>query len=236
MGRWVYDPKLGKNVNGGRKAKGPVKPRLRMSFDLVGDWQKAMRVGKALKLDDAIEKAVRQESALGEKMMKQNLTRGGQPSGSPFAALSPWTIASRKLAKPAIAGSKPLIARGDLRNAITHVVTGSGRTTQGFVGVLKQARAASGGGYMVNIAAVQEFGKTIVVRLTPKMVRFLAILAKTMGGSPKKSAPGTAKKFLVIRIPPRPFIGPTFKVWAKDAPARFMKRIAILTKGALGTP
>lgn len=238
MPRWVKDA-TGKNVNGGRAGKKPAAPqapKLKTQFDIIGDWENALGDLKSLKLDDAIERAVRQEAALAEKVVKQNLTRGGAPTDAPFARLSPWTLAARRLAKPAIKGTKPLIARGDMRNAVTHVVEGNGRETTAFVGVLKQAIGGKPGSpHMVNVAAVQEFGKTIVVRLTPKMIRFLAVLAKEAKMPPKaKSGSKATKHFLVIRIPPRPFLRPAFETWSKGAPERFMKRVAHFTGGALG--
>lgn len=244
MPRWVYDPKLGKHVSGGRKGKaaggGGGKVRLTTRMDLIGDWERCLTDMRALDLPKAIEKAIRQEVALAERMMKENLTKGGQPAGAPFAALSPWTLAARRLAKPPIKGTKALMARGDMRNAITHVVFGRGAEAVGFAGVLRQTKSGRpGGAPMVNIAAVHEFGKTIVVRMTPKMIRFLAVLAKE-AKMPAKTNPGGAgtagNRFLVIHIPARPFIRPVFALWSKDAPARFMKRVAHFTNGTLGDP
>lgn len=234
--------RFGSGGGGGAK-KGKNRVQLITRFDLIGDWEKAMKVTKTLTLDKAIQQAVKQEAKLGERMMKENMTRGGNPAGSPFKKLSPWTVAARQLGgttahpRPPAKGTKPLIAQGDLRNAITSVVVGSGRETAAFVGVLKQAQGSSPGGpEFVNIGNVQEFGKTIVVRMTPKMVRFLAVLAKAAKAPPTGAGKGTGKKFLVIHIPARPFVRPAFALWAKEAPDRFAKRISILTKGALGTP
>ncbi len=234
---------------GGSASSGgtPRRVNLRTSFDLIGDWEKALKATKALHLDKAIEKAVRQEAAMAERITKENLTRGGNPAGSPFASLSPWTIAARRLSKPRVKGTKPLMARGDLRASITHVIEGQGRTTNGFVGVLKQTTRAAGGAgggtravggqKMVNIAAVHEFGKTIVIRITPKMRRFLAVLAKAAKLPPRpKKAKGGGKRFLVIHIKARPFIRPAFAVWSRDAPARFAKRVATFTQGKVPAP
>jgi hypothetical protein len=223
---------------GGGGGGGGAKPKLSTKFDLIGDWEKALRVTRSLSLDTAINRAVKQEAALAVRIIKQNLQRGGAPAGAPFAALSLWTVASRRLAKPPIRGSKPLMARADLYDAITYVVMEDNkRETTAFVGVLKQAKSSSpGGAPLVNIGMVQEFGKTIVVRITPKMQRFLGVLAKQLGKGPKPGGSKGGKRFLVIRIPPRPFIRPAYDVWVKDAQQRMAKRIAMLTGGKLGTP
>lgn len=231
-GRFVKGGGAGGGGGGG-------KVHLTTKFDLIGDWEKALKVTRSLSLDTAINRAVKQEAALAVRIIKQNLQRGGAPAGAPFAALSPWTVASRRLAKPPVRGTKPLMARADLYDAITYVVVEDNkRDTTAFVGVLKQARSSSpGGASLVNIGVVQEFGKTIVVRITPKMQRFLGVLAKQMGAAPKPGGgKGSGKRFLVIRIPPRPFIRPAFDVWVKDAQKRMATRIAKLTGGKLGTP
>lgn len=232
----------GSGGGGKRAPKGSRRVQLITKFDLIGDWEAAMKASN-LKLDKAIETAIRQESALAERMMKQNLQRGGQPALSPFKPLSPWTIAARRLSKPSIKGTKPLIARGDLFGAITHVVEGSGKETVGFVGVLRTAKGNSPGGpYLANIGAIQEFGKTIVIRMTPKMQRFLAVLAKAAGMPAKpqlKKGKGnvtSTRMFLVLHIPARPFVRPTFRLWSRDADTRFAKRVSILTGGKLGSP
>lgn len=222
----------------GGKGKGPRKVNIIAKFDLIGDWEGAIKVSKAIGLDTSIYRAIRQEAALAERMVKQNLTQGGHPAGAPFAALSPWTVAARRLAKPSIKGTKPLMARGDMRNSVTHVVVhDEKRYTVAFVGLLRQAKGGKPGSeYMVNIGVIQEFGKTIVVRLTPKMIRFLGVLAKAAGKGRSSGAakPAAGRRFLVIHIPARPFIRPAFALWSKDAGRRFQKRVAILTGGKYG--
>ncbi len=215
---------------GGGKGAGHIKTK----FDLIGDWEKAIRTTKTLSLDSAINRACKQEAALAAKMIKQNLQRGGAPAGASFKALSPWTLAARRLAKPPIKGTKPLIARGDLFGAITSVtVYDKKRETLCFAGVY---RGAANGEHAVNIGMIQEFGKTIVIRMTPKMVRFLAVLAKAAKAPPRTTGKGTGKRFLVIHIPARPFIRPVFALWVRDARRRIMKRLSVMTKGALGSP
>lgn len=93
--------------------------------------------------------------------------------------------------------SKPLIKTGDLRNSID-MVPGEGEV---FVGVPR-----SSGSF--RLAEIHELGKVIVMRMTPKMRAFL------FGVLFKNSAPtggGSGRGIIVVRIPPRPFIGPIFE-------------------------
>ncbi len=176
------------------------------NLDLRGDWDKA-KGALAVKLKPLIREATLQEAALGERIMKRFITDAGGKGW--VAPLSPWTVASRKLSRPAIKGTKPLIARGDMRNSITHKVSGG----QAFVGILKAAKSKDGKS-LHDLAALHEKGKTIVIRITPKMRRFMAILARTVhGGSKKGGSGGGGKQFLVVHIPARPFIGPSFEMW-----------------------
>ena len=215
-----------------------------LTMNITGAWA-AARKAIGTKLAPLIKQATLQEAMLGERIMKRYVTdAGGQGWVAP---LSPWTLASRRLGgpggkRPKLKGTKPLIATGDMRNNITHKVEGGAA----FVGLMKSAKRKDGKG-LVDLAAVHEFGKTIVIRITPKMRKFMAILAREVGD--KKGAPtgsGATKTFLVIRIKARPFIRPSFEQWSTGtgpamilytgipADRRMLMRVADLAQKKLG--
>ncbi|MCA9561164.1 MAG: hypothetical protein KC583_21595, partial [Myxococcales bacterium] len=99
-----------------------------------------------------------------------------------------------------------------------------------FVGVLRSARG-SDGQTLVNVAQVQEFGKTVVVQLTPKARRFLMMVLREAGIEPSA---GGGKGIAVVRIPARPFLRPVFDKLSKDAPARVTRRVGLLLAGDFG--
>lgn len=69
-----------------------------------------------------------------------------------------------------------------------------------FVGVLRSAKC-SGGGSLVNVAAIHEFGlRPIVLKITPK-VRALLHAAFRQAGLEQPSGDRQSKSVAVIRIP-----------------------------------
>ncbi len=128
-------------------------------------------------------------------------------------------------------GTKPLIRHGDLRNSIAVVREGDGV----FVGVLRSAKS-SGGGSLVNIAAVHEFGsRPIVVKITPKVRTFLHA-AFRKAGLDEKSGDRPSTGVAVIRIPARPFLRPVFEKYGaqEEVAQRFVERVAKLLGGDFG--
>lgn len=194
----------------------------------VGDWQAARRFLAAAprRFHRALDQAVRQEALLYKKEIVQGLTTG-QPGGKPLAPLAESTLATRRAR--GLRGTKPLIARGDLRRSITLVTVKPGEV---FVGILRSARGRDGQA-LVNVAAVQEFGKTVVFRLTPKARRFLAMALREAGRAPRGGG-GAPGGIAIVRIPPRPFFRPVFDKLAKGAPARVVGRMARLLAGDIG--
>lgn len=197
----------------------------------VGQWPLARRIlagGRRVK--DAIGKAVLQEAQFFRTKIVEGL-REQAPGGKPFAPLAPTTLAIRRFR--GFKGTKALMVRGDLRNSIA-VVKHQGGV---FVGVLRTARS-TGGQSLVNVAAVHEFGsRPIVLKLTPKVRRFLYAAFRAAGlDSPVSDRPGTG--IAVIKVPARPFLRPVFEKYAEaeDVSRRFLERVARNLGGEFGTP
>lgn len=198
-----------------------------MATRKTGDWARARRVFANLgqKVERATDAAVLQEGHFLRGQMVQGITDQA-PGGKQFKPLSPLTLAARRLRR--FRGTKALMVRGDLRNQITVMRKGK----RVFVGVLKTATGRDGK-KLINIANVHEFGEVIVIKVTPKMRRYLAMLYRA-AGIPRVSGPGGGgKDVVVIRIPARPFIRPVFERDAKpaDVKVRLEQRTAkILNK------
>lgn len=192
-----------------------------MGAQQTGDWALARRLlarGPA-RLKDAIGTAVRQETQLLRKTIVEGLTNQA-PGGQPIQPLAATTLAARRL--KSFRGTKALLRRGDLRNAITVVVEGD----EAFIGVLRKARGR-GGAAMVNVAQVQEFGAgPFIVPITPRMRRFLFLLLRRAGMPLNRERGGRGA--VVIRIPPRPFLRPAFETFKRGAQKRFLRRVAEL--------
>jgi len=193
----------------------------------VGNWQTARRILEAgpVQLRNAVNRAVLQEAQLYKKEIVQGITTGS-PGGESFAPLSETTLATRKFL--GMGGSKPLIARGDLRRSISVV---QGPFGSAFVGILRSAKGQEGQS-LTNVAEVHEFGKTIVVRMTEKAKRFLAMVFRRAGL--ESGSKGKGASILVVRIPARPFLKPVFEKLSKDAPERVTRRLARLLAGDFG--
>jgi hypothetical protein len=177
-----------------------------------------------MKMKGAVHVALRQEAELLRKEIVQGITKQA-PGGKSLKPLSPLTLAARKMA--GFGGTKALMVRGDLRNAIAAIVKGD----EAFVGVPRKARDKDGKP-VVDVAKIQEFGAgPFVVPMTPAMRRYLFTLYAKAGKSRTK---GSGKGVVVIRIPARPFLRPAFKSFSKGVQKRFLRRIArILGMGGL---
>lgn len=198
-----------------------------MAVVKVGGWNEARRILRAgpLRFRRAVDRAVLQEAQLYKKEVVRGITTGS-PGGKTFEPLSETTLATRRAR--GMRGTKPLIARGDLRRSISVV---KGPFGGAFVGVLRSARG-SDGQRLVNVAQVHEFGKTVVVQLTPKARRFLMMILRQAGIEP--SGGGGGRGIAVVRIPARPFLKPVFDKLSKDAPKRVTRRVALLLAGDFG--
>jgi hypothetical protein len=193
-----------------------------MTVRKTGDWSKASKMLRAgpLKMRGAIAMALRQEAQLLRKEIVQGITKQA-PGGDAMKPLSPLTIAARELA--GFGGTKALIRRGDLRNAVTVVVKGF----EAFIGVPRKAKDENGRP-VVDVAKVQEFGAgPFIIPMTPAMRRYLFVLFKKAGVYEKR---GNGKGVVVISIPARPFLLPAFDKFSQGARKRFLGRVSRLLK------
>lgn len=191
-----------------------------MSAQKIGDWALARRLlteGPA-KLRAAIAKATRQEGEVLRSEIVTGITEQA-PGGEPFKPLAPLTLAARKLA--GFNGTKALLVRADLRNAIAVIADGD----EVFVGVPRNARGSDGRS-LVDIAELNEFGSDpIVIPITPKMRRYLFALLRE-AGEPPTGGHGSGKGVVVVTIPARPFLRPAMKRFSVGAERRLLNRIA----------
>lgn len=197
-----------------------------MGITRIGDWMNAQAFLTAApgRVDVALNVAIRREAELFRKEVVQGIAKQA-PGGKRFKPLTKRTIAMRKFQK--FKGKKALIRRGDLRKSVK-VTTAPGGY---FVGILRSARSSQGDG-LVNIAAVHEFGATIVLKMTPKMKKFLAMVF-SQAGLTAAAAPATAgasSRVIIIRIPARPFFQPVADKLRPGSSAR----VAAVVGKALG--
>ena len=124
-----------------------------MSVRKTGDWAVARRLlaGAPVKLKLAVGMALRQEAQLLRKEIVQGITKQA-PGGEAFKPLSPLTLAARKM--KGRGGTKALMVRGDLRNAIAAIVRGD-------VGSVKAATDAGA-------AAARRVGELVGVHVIPR--------------------------------------------------------------------
>ncbi len=171
-----------------------------MHIQLTGDWTKAQAAlhGSPQDIDQAMHAAVMGVAEYLAGKIKKKIGSNVPPPNSPF------TLLMKKSAKT-------LIDNSDMRNAIGVIPVGRHNA---FVGI-----PAAGG--MARLADIQENGRTIVMRMTPKMRKFLHA---TLGQ--RVSKVGSGNGILVIHIPPRPFVAPTFAEEGSTLEARF-KRLFI---------
>ena len=189
-----------------------------MSARRTGDWALARRLLAAApaRLKAGGERGLRREGELLRKGIVDGLTSQA-PGGQPIKPPAPLTLAARKL--KGFGGTKSLLVRGDLRNAIAVVTQGSSV----FVGVPRSARG-KGGAPLVRLAEVHEFGSApTVLPLTPRMRRFLFLLLRRAGQAPRG---GTGSGVVVVRVPARPFLRPAFAAFRKGAGPRLLRRVA----------
>ena len=201
-----------------------------MSVTTTGDWAKARTILAASdrKFRRAFDRALLQEAQFFRKKIIQGLTRGA-PGGRRFQKLAKSTLRSRRF--KGFRGRKPLIRTAELRNSVTVVKKREGV----FVGVLKAARGKDGR-KLFDIALLHEKGsRPIVIRITPKMQRLLAVMFGGRRGL-KKSAAGV-QGIIIVQIPARPFLAPVFKRFARPSMVknRFLARVAKQLKGEYGT-
>ena len=190
-----------------------------MSVHKTGDWNLARSILAAapVTLKANIGMALRQEAHALRKEIVQGITDQA-PGGKSFKPLSALTQAARELKR--FKGSKALMVRGDLRNAIAAIVRGD----EAFIGVPRKARDKDGKP-AIDVAQLNEFGSDpIVIPITAKMRRFLFVLYAQAGRT--LSGGGSGKGVVVTQIPARPFLRPAFEKFMKGAQHRLLRRIS----------
>jgi len=195
---------------------------------LFGAWGPTLKTLANARSDLANAKrvALRQEAEFFRKKIVEGL-REQSPGGRAFKPLSETTIAMRRAL--GFKGTKALIKRGDLRNSITVQEAGD----MVFVGVARQAKNSAGEA-VIDIAKLNENGsKPIVIKVTPRMLRLLAMAFRKHGGTNRMGPHRTSTGIIIVRIPARPFLAPVFDKYgqAEEASRRFAGRMQKLMKG-----
>lgn len=194
-----------------------------------GDWETTIATLARAPRDfaEAKKKALLQEAQMFRTKIIEGL-REQAPGGRTFKPLAPSTIAMRKFL--GFKGTKALLRRGDLRNAI--VVHEIGEDV--FVGIMRQAKARDGQP-MIDIAKLNEYGsRPIVIKITPRMSAFLHMAFRKSGGFGNRMGPPRARTgVLVVQIPAHPFLAPVFEKYGatEEAQRRYAERVAKLMKG-----
>lgn len=153
----------------------------------VGDWTEAKRIlrkhgqGGSRTLTTAISRAVRTEAEHFRRAVVQGI-RSQAPGGKRFVPLRPITVGNKR-------SNKALIDTGALFRAIKVKRIRGGEY---FVGVLRTARSKTGTG-LANLGAVHEYGATIAIKVTPKMVRAFYAKLRRAGDTMAKAA-GSARR------------------------------------------
>ncbi len=189
-----------------------------MAISRTGDWARARELlsNTSGRLKGAVERAMKQEAHALRNEVVRGLTAQA-PGGEPIRPPAPLTLAARQL--EGFGGTKSLLVRGDLRNAISVITDGD----EVFIGVLRSAKSRTGES-LADIARVQEFGgPPVIIPITPKMRRYLAVLFKR-AGSPRR--PGSGRGVVVTQVPARPFLRPAFEKFRASAGRRLLERIA----------
>ena len=189
-----------------------------MAISRTGDWARARELlsNTSGRLKGAVERAMKQEAHALRNEVVRGLTAQA-PGGEPIRPPAPLTLAARQLEK--FGGTKSLLVRGDLRNAISVIADGD----EVFIGVLRSAKRSTGES-LADIAQLQEFGgPPVIIPITPKMRRYLAVLFKR-AGTPQR--PGSGRGVVVTQVPARPFLRPAFEKLRGSAQRRMLKRIA----------
>lgn len=189
-----------------------------MTVRRTGEWAQARRLlgGAPERLRSAMGIALRQEAQALRNEVVRGLTQQA-PGGQTLRPPAPLTLAARTLS--GFGGTKSLLVRGDLRNAIAVVIAGD----EAFIGVPRSARAANGES-LADLARLHEFGgPPVIIPITPKMRRYLAALLRKAGKAPTG---GSGRGVVVVQVPARPFLRPAFEVFRVGAGRRFLARVA----------
>lgn len=198
---------------------------VRLGVSLTGGWGKAARIlGRApFMLAMAQHQAIRQEAEFFRTKIVDGIISQA-PGGKAFKPLSPYTIAMRTFLR--IKSEKALIERGDL---IRNIKVQKVDYHNVFVGILRNATNRDGQS-LVNIGKIMEYGAgPFIIKLTPKMIAFLNMVFRRLH-IPKRHG-GHGRGYIVVTIPPRPFLGPVFAKYSDGVGERVGKRMSKLLSG-----
>lgn len=162
----------------------------------TGDWQQARAAVNAMaaRYQRASARALKGEAQLFRRRVVEAFNSRGKSNGQAWVPNKPSTVRKK-------GSSKPLIDSGQLRNSI-EVIDGPAGV---FVGVSSKVQR-KGGGPLVNIAEVHEYGK---------------VVAQARGGG-----------IVLIKIPERSFLRATAK--AHFAPKDVAERMVARTAAGMG--
>lgn len=189
-----------------------------MAISRTGDWARARELlsNTSGRLKGAVERAMKQEAQALRNEVVSGLTAQA-PGGEPIRPPAPLTLAARQL--EGFGGTKSLLVRGDLRNAISVFADGD----EVFIGVLRSAKSSTGES-LADIAQIQEFGgPPVIIPITPKMRRYLAVLLKRLGAAPQA---GAGRGAVVTQVQARPFLRPAFVRFRLGASRRLLERVS----------
>jgi hypothetical protein len=188
-----------------------------MPISRTGDWARARELlsNTSGRLKGAVERAMKQEAQALRNEVVSGLTAQA-PGGEPIRPPAPLTLAARQL--EGFAGTKSLLVRGDLRNAISVIADGD----EVFIGVLRSAKSSTGES-LADIARIHEFGgPPVIIPVTPRMRRYLAVLFKR-SGVPGRG--GSGRGAVVTQVSARPFLRPALDRFRVGAGRRLLMRI-----------
>lgn len=181
-----------------------------LGLTLVGDWKAAKQVlaDAPADLEQATNAALAAIAEFLVGRIKKRIGDGVAPPQSPFTALTKGS-------------SKTLVNKGDFRNGMRAIEVGKFNFFVGIPSALQGGKNGHKVGSLARLGDVLENGRVIVQRMTDKQRKFLhATLGKKVAKLPSK---GGSTGVLVIHIPPRPVIKPTFDEFQADAPRLFEK-------------
>lgn len=197
----------------------------------VGDWDKAVRICR--EAPHLIKKAKTQALLQEAHFFRGKLWRGFRdqaPGGKEFKPLALTTIAVRRFL--GFKGRKALIKHADLMNSLA--VTRDGDDV--FVGIHRRAVDKSGRS-LVRIAELNEEGsRPIVIKVTPKMRRFLHAAFQAYGPTRRAQVVSKTAKLagiIIVQIPPRPVFKPVWEAHSPQIRDRVFARMRQLLRGTL---
>ncbi len=181
-----------------------------IGIKFVGDWAQAEKILAAAPADlkQACQRALKQEALYLLSELQKNFKKVTPPNAAS-------TIANK-------GSSRPLVNHRDLYNAMAVVQVSDDEVFIGISGSTK-SRGKTAKGSLTRLVDIHEHGKIIIQHMTDKQRRFLH--ARKGGKSGAKGA-GGGGGIIIIHIPARPFIKPTFDQNTPDQiAARYLSRV-----------